>query len=91
MGEYGKKHSDCENFAPVDVTKGICRLSNELILIDTAVCVKFDQIATCKACRNFHHPDADGIGVCAGLGKEYWTAGIYKAGLCEGYIKSFPQ
>ena len=87
MGEFSRKHSDCENFAPVDVTKGICRLSNELVLIDTEVCIKFDKIATCSACRYFNQPDDNGIGICSGLGKEYWTAGNYKAGLCEGYVK----
>jgi 4-hydroxyphenylacetate decarboxylase small subunit len=82
-----KKHSDCENFAPVDVAKGICRLTNTPVLIDSSVCAKFEAIPKCSRCTFFKNSDRDGIGTCTGLEKEYWTAGNYNAGLCEGYVQ----
>lgn len=85
MVEAVKRHNDCENFAAVDVTKGVCRLTNDLLLTDTQVCTKFAPIPKCGGCAFFHHPDQEGIGLCTGLSKEYWTAKNYNAGLCEGY------
>ena len=79
------KHSECENFVPVDVVKGICRLTNEMVLIDSQVCSRFEAIPKCRSCTFFKNPDKDGIGSCTGLQKDYWTAGNYNAGLCEGY------
>lgn len=86
MAALLEKHNDCENFAPVDVTKGICRLTNELVLIDSPVCVKFAAIPRCRGCSFFRHPDKEGIGTCTGLQKEYWTAANYSAALCQGYV-----
>ncbi|HWR44851.1 4-hydroxyphenylacetate decarboxylase small subunit [Sporomusa sp.] len=86
MAELLKQHNDCDNFAAVDVTKGICRLTNELVLIDSQICVKFDAIPKCSGCSFFQHPDKEGIGTCTGLQKEYWTAANYNAALCEGYV-----
>lgn len=88
MTQAVKKHSDCENFAPVDVAKGICRLTNKPVLIDSQVCVKYEAVPQCSGCAQFKNPDKGGIGICTGLQKEYWTAGHYNAGLCEGYVKS---
>lgn len=79
------KHSECENFVPVDVVKGICRLTNEKVIIDSSVCARFEMVPVCRNCGNFKNPNKDGIGTCIGLKKEYWTAGNYHAGLCEGY------
>lgn len=31
-----RKHSDCMNFCAVDATKGICRLSKQMINLDDA-------------------------------------------------------
>lgn len=88
MAELIRKHSDCENFAPVDVAKGICRLSNEKVLIESPVCPNFEALPKCGSCGFFKNPDKEGIGTCAGLQKEYWTAANYNAGLCEGYAES---
>jgi 4-hydroxyphenylacetate decarboxylase small subunit len=88
MATVINNHSGCENFAPVDVAKGICRLTGDLIPVDSAVCPKFSAIPKCAGCVNFRNPDKDGIGTCVGLQQEYWTAGNYNADLCEGYVKN---
>ncbi|SFB31975.1 4-hydroxyphenylacetate decarboxylase small subunit [Acetitomaculum ruminis DSM 5522] len=85
MGNWIINHSDCENFAAIDVDKGICRLSGQLIKTDGDVCEKFEQIPKCRNCIYFKNEQSDGIGSCTGLKKEYWIDGNYKASLCEAY------
>lgn len=85
MAERLRTHNECENFAPVDVTQGICRLTNTRIRIDTPLCPAFEALPKCSGCACFTKEDKDGIGICTGLLKEYWTAGNYNAALCEGY------
>lgn len=79
------KHSDCTNFSPIDVAKGICRLCNELIFIDTDTCGSFDRLPKCNNCSNFKEPNTDDIGTCEGFKKTYWTHGELNAMSCEGY------
>lgn len=79
------KHNDCSNFCPVDVAKGICRVTNEMVFIDTPVCEKFTELAKCKNCACFKNPGSDNIGTCTGLKKESWTLGELNGTLCEGY------
>lgn len=81
------KHNDCRNFVPVDVAKGLCRVSKQMIFIDdTAVCPKFEQLSKCENCGNFVNPDSDNMGTCVGLSdKEFWASGNMLAGNCEGY------
>ena len=80
------KHNDCRNFIPVDVAKGICSLANEMIIIDSGACPKFEQLAKCKNCRGFVNPDKDNIGTCVGLNDGgFWALGETIAVTCEGY------
>ncbi|MDK2824075.1 MAG: 4-hydroxyphenylacetate decarboxylase small subunit [Clostridia bacterium] len=78
------KHSDCRNFAPVDVAKGICRIKNELIFIDSSVCNKFVTLPKCKNCSNFV-PDKDHMGTCKGFKDNYWAYEENIAVTCEEY------
>ena len=85
MANENMKHSDCANFSPIDVAKGICRLSNEMVLIDTPVCKSFKEVSKCKNCSSFKDPNKDNIGTCVGLKKQSWTYGELNAVTCEGY------
>lgn len=85
MENESMNHSDCVNFAPVDALKGICRCSNNLILIDTPVCENFKETCKCKNCINFKDPDSNNIGICVGLNKDAWTSGELYAVTCGGY------
>ncbi len=78
------KHNECENFCFVDVAKGICRLSGELVLIDTEVCGEFAVAPCCGNCEKFT-ADKE-LGLCSGYGKEYWTTAETRAVVCEGYV-----
>ncbi len=43
-----RKHSDCMNFCAVDATKGICRLSKQMINLDDAACPEIKVMPKCK-------------------------------------------
>ena len=79
------KHSDCVNFCPIDVAKGICRVSNQMIFVDTEVCGDFTEASKCRNCGNFRNQNKDNIGTCVGLKKESWTFAELSAVTCEGY------
>lgn len=82
----GLNHTDCRNFIPVDVAKGICRVSGEKVLIDTDVCDKMVPMPKCKNCAGFvKGVNEDNIGVCTADKKEPWTYGELPAVTCEMY------
>lgn len=47
------KHMDCRNFAAVDVAKGICHRTKELVLGDADHCEHYVPIQKCKVCAHF--------------------------------------
>jgi len=47
------KHMDCRNFAAVDVAKGICHRTKELVLADAEHCEHFIATQKCKFCDHF--------------------------------------
>ena len=58
-------HRDCRNYAPVDVVKGICHISNRMVAADEAVCSCFEKMRKCRDCSQYT-PDLKiaEIGVC---------------------------
>jgi len=85
MVNESMKHNDCANFSPIDVAKGICRLSNQMVFIDAAVCEKFNEVSKCKNCSSFKNPNKDNMGTCTGLKIQSWTYGELNTVTCEGY------
>jgi len=47
------KHMDCRNFAAVDVAKGICHRTKELVLADGDCCEHHILTHKCKFCVHF--------------------------------------
>lgn len=85
MANENKKHIDCANFSPIDAAKGICRLSEKMVAIDSETCPNFKEKKKCCNCANFKNPDKDGMGTCVGMAKEAWTYKDLCAVTCEGY------
>ncbi len=85
MSDKVFNHSDCYNFIPVDVAKGICNINNKEILIDGSVCSDFEALPECKHCKNFTEPDENGMGICTGFADNAWTFGDLKVTTCEKY------
>ena len=79
------RHNDCLNFSSIDAAKGICRLTKEIINIDSDVCEALNLAPKCKNCKNFDKPNNEGIGVCKGLAKEDWTFESLNAVTCNGH------
>ena len=79
------KQNDCLNFCSIDAAKGICRLTKQLINIDSDVCGKFQLAPKCSNCEHFHDADEKGIGICKGLSKEDWVYGSLNAGTCAAH------
>lgn len=46
-------HRDCRNYAPVDVAKGICHLTKEMVQADAEQCSDFTLMPRCKHCKHF--------------------------------------
>lgn len=58
-------HRDCRNFAPVDVSKGICHRTKEMVVGDSEQCQEFVLMPKCNNCKLFN-PTTDAIemGIC---------------------------
>jgi 4-hydroxyphenylacetate decarboxylase small subunit len=64
-------HRDCKNFAAVDVTKGICHRTKELISADGDQCGDFLLMPKCKNCKQFAaSADTAEMGVCGASRQE---------------------
>lgn len=81
-----KKHSDCMNFCAIDATKGICRLSKQMISLDDEACKEIKIMPKCKNCKNFVDCNDEGIGKCTGLDNEDWVYSTLNAITCEGHM-----
>lgn len=46
-------HRDCRNFAPVDVAKGICHRTKNMVPADGDQCEECVATPKCRGCRNF--------------------------------------
>lgn len=86
MTNQDLKHNDCRNFIPVDVAKGICRLTEQLILIDSPVCKNFSVLPKCKNCCHFSPSQTEEfIGVCGAESNKPWTYSELIAVTCHMY------
>lgn len=79
------KHNDCLNFSPIDAVKGICRLTKDIVNIDSGTCKNIAIVPKCKNCKHFGASDVNGIGLCKGLSKDDWTFESLNAITCKGH------
>lgn len=85
MSEMLLQHSDCRNFCPLDVAKGVCRRTNEMTLIDSSTCDCFVELPKCKFCANFA-VNGGQTGVCKAEAGEPWAYGEMIAVTCEMFV-----
>ncbi|SMB98638.1 4-hydroxyphenylacetate decarboxylase small subunit [Thermanaeromonas toyohensis ToBE] len=86
MTNIDLKHNDCRNFIPVDVAKGICRRTEQLIVIDSPVCPNFTALPKCKNCSHFSASETEEfIGTCEAEKSKPWTYSELIAVTCEMY------
>ena len=78
-------HRDCCNFASVDVIKGICHLSKEMVLADSDNCINFEMLPKCAHCRNFSQSDQEYLGICEVSPMKFMTYPDLIALTCENF------
>jgi 4-hydroxyphenylacetate decarboxylase small subunit len=81
-------HRDCRNFAAIDVTKGICHRTQDVVLGDTEQCAEFDRLPKCNNCKQFTPtPGAVELGVCGASNQDpkFFAYPDMAAVTCEMY------
>lgn len=91
MNRRLRRHSDCRNYAPVDVVKGICHRTKELVAADAAHCEHYVQLNKCKFCARFTQDDAEFMGTCHAGSAGVWTYPDLIATTCENFQTLLPQ
>ncbi len=64
MASGSMNHRDCYNFAPLDVAKGLCHRTKEIVLADAESCELFERAPRCKFCVHFTPGAEPYVGVC---------------------------
>jgi 4-hydroxyphenylacetate decarboxylase small subunit len=59
------RNLDCRNFAPVDVAKGICHATKQMVPADGKACKMFEKLPKCKYCKNYTPGEEEYLGTCA--------------------------
>ncbi len=75
--------NDCRNFCSLDVAKGICRLTQVIVLFDSNACSEYVQLPKCKFCAYFLTSDQEGIGTCTADANRHWAYPEMIAVTCE--------
>jgi 4-hydroxyphenylacetate decarboxylase small subunit len=82
MSDLVLHHSDCRNFCTLDVAKGLCRRTNELVQVDADSCTCFLELPKCKFCANYAATE-DNLGICKAEKDEPWAYPEMIAVTCE--------
>jgi len=64
MADAPATHADCRNYAPLDVVKGICHRSKDVVLGDDPACEHHQPMPRCRHCRSFVPGDEPRLGTC---------------------------
>ncbi len=59
------RHMHCRNYAPVDVVKGICHVTKEIVQADDGACPAFDRLPRCAECKRYVSGEAEYVGACS--------------------------
>jgi 4-hydroxyphenylacetate decarboxylase small subunit len=79
------KHMDCRNYAPVDVAKGICHRTKELVLADADHCESFMATHKCKFCAHFA-ATGQYLGTCGAVVSKPMTYPDLITVTCENFV-----
>ena len=59
-----ERHFDCRNFAPLDVVKGVCHRSKDLVAGDDPACELHEPLPRCRHCGHFAASEQPHLGTC---------------------------
>ena len=79
-------HSDCANFIPIDVAKGVCHANGDIVVqTDSPTCERFAPGMKRKFCSHLSEPDEKGMAICSGFAVESWAFAELGAKNCENF------
>ncbi len=81
---HNLKHMDCRNYAALDVAKGICHRTKELVLADADHCEHFAVTQKCKFC-NYFIAVSQYLGTCGAVASKPMTYPDLIAVTCENF------
>ncbi|MBN1946016.1 MAG: 4-hydroxyphenylacetate decarboxylase small subunit [Bradymonadales bacterium] len=64
MEPDGHSHMDCRNYASLDVTRGICHRTKEMVMAEGAGCEEFEPLPRCKLCVHYEPAETPYLGRC---------------------------
>ncbi len=83
--ENNLKHMDCRNYAPLDVVKGICHRTKDLVLADGDRCEFFTATPKCKFCDHFA-ATSQYLGTCDAVASKPITYPDLITVTCEHFV-----
>lgn len=80
------EYRDTVEFVPVDVDKGLDRLTGEMVQADSAAPEGYTQVAKCKFCSNYTASD-ENMGICEASQQtpKFFAYGDMYSVTCESY------
>jgi 4-hydroxyphenylacetate decarboxylase small subunit len=79
------RHMDCRNFAAVDVAKGICHRTKDLVPADAFHCEHFVPLQKCRFCIHFAAGDQY-VGICTAVSTKPMTYPDLITVTCEMFV-----
>jgi 4-hydroxyphenylacetate decarboxylase small subunit len=80
-----ESHRDCRNFAPLDVVKGICHRTKDVVGADDERCENFDRLPRCRHCSSFMVDDRGQLGTCGAAARKPMAYPEMVAVTCESF------
>jgi 4-hydroxyphenylacetate decarboxylase small subunit len=88
MGIESSAHRDCRNFAPLDVAKGICHLTGDVVTADDRCCPNLALLERCRICMHFAPDEGNvSLGICLASRNRFMAYGEMTSLTCENYQK----
>ena len=79
------RNLDCRHYAPVDVVKGICHHSKEMVLADGPTCDRFERLPKCRDCQHYCSGQEAYLGTCRAVPSRPMTYPDLSGVTCEWF------
>jgi 4-hydroxyphenylacetate decarboxylase small subunit len=80
------RNLDCRHYAPIDVAKGICHFTKEVVLADGETCDRFERLPKCRDCQNYIPSAEEYLGTCNASTSRPMTYPDLTGSTCEWFI-----
>ena len=86
MTNQSCSHKTCRNYAPVDVVKGLCHLSKNLVDAASPSCDQCEALPLCKLCKHYTATSKEFVGSCSAQKTPFFTYPDLVATTCEWFV-----